>query len=59
MGAETSQVDYTVAVTLNEAVEVAASAGLAARFKARKPNANANREFLMGYSLLLLKCSPR
>jgi hypothetical protein len=43
--------DTTVAVTLKEAVAVAARAGLEARADARKPKANAQVTYFMDYAL--------
>jgi hypothetical protein len=50
-GVETWQEDTTVAVTLNEAVAVAARAGLEARPDARKPKANAREAYFMAFLL--------
>jgi hypothetical protein len=49
--AETWQEDTTVAVTLNEAVRVAARDSLEARADARKPKANAKVMYFMDYAL--------
>jgi hypothetical protein len=52
-GAEIWQEDTTVAVTLNEAVCVAASTGLEARADARKPNTNAKGKDFMDFPFLV------
>jgi hypothetical protein len=52
-GAETWQEDTTVTVTLSEAVEVAARAGLEARPNARKLKANANDAYFTDFTILV------
>jgi hypothetical protein len=49
-GAETWQEDTTVAVTLKEAVAVAARAGLEARADARKPKASAKVIYFIDFA---------
>jgi hypothetical protein len=50
-GADTWQEEFTVAVTLNEAVRVAAMSGREARADASRPKANTRVLYFMDFSL--------